>query len=457
MSNNNLTVSSVTATLINSSYLTLNKEDQGLKKYAKLTVGTIAFPVLSVAAIVESAIFGSLAILTKTVQFFLPKTHSVKFDDHILKPLLARSFHTPAMVIVAATRTFTNWKPETRARIDAAIVNKATELHSSRPISILRRIHINGLSIDPAPQAEPTTQKTDLAPPNSTLVPPKTTDWKKVAKVVAVGVVVLVVVGFAAYKTHQYVTANRLAETVEKTLPERARPPAPVATAPTANPSATPTAPSLNTTANLRVEKTSEGLEWIIEEEDPANPNAPLWKRMYLKHLFEKPALVPPAPSLSTMPAALPTNTAKDTFAGSYQTGLNWATERFKFLNPGPFADSYQDGLRRSVEREIAASTLRRSFSTPKLNLPFYKGMTLDPTDTTCIKTKKILAIFDYYPKETKANTYLRKFIPAVSLANLWGADKVIENIYRRQLRGIISILFRSSEIIAPIALPYIR
>lgn len=197
---NNLSTSSITGTVINSSYLTLDKKDEGLKKYAKIAAGTIAFPVLSIAATAESLILTLLTTLAKTTQFFLPKTHSVKFDNHVLNPLLARSFYTPAMATVAFTRTFTNWKPATRERIDTAIVSKAAEFHSSKAINTLRTFHFNGFSIEPK-TAEPTPSNPAS---NPTPVAPKSTNWKKYALMGAGTILGLVI----AYKTYTYLTAN---------------------------------------------------------------------------------------------------------------------------------------------------------------------------------------------------------------------------------------------------------
>lgn len=213
MSNNSLSISCVSGEIINSSYLTLNQEDQGVKKYAKLIAGTMAFPVLSVAAMAESVVFALLTTLAKTAQFLFPKTHSVKLDKYILNPLFARSVYAPAMIAVAFTRIFTNWRPETRARIDAAIVNKAADFHSSRPITFLRTVHFNGLSKAPeAPKAEPTIQD-----PSPTPVKPKTTDWKRVGKYALLGVVTVATL----YIAWKYLKANTEAQKLPPAEPEK--------------------------------------------------------------------------------------------------------------------------------------------------------------------------------------------------------------------------------------------
>lgn len=125
--------------------LRVNEENGKIMTVAKLSAATVAAPVMTVAALGEAVVRNVLLIMVKTLNFFIPKQFTHKFDRNVLEPMRAQAFFSAVNVVASATKLVTNFLGTAKqAKFEQSIVNGLNKTYYNRVTNGITNLHING-------------------------------------------------------------------------------------------------------------------------------------------------------------------------------------------------------------------------------------------------------------------------------------------------------------------------
>lgn len=128
-------------------YLIINEDDAGLGKFIKLGLGVVAFPLLALAGLVETAVRSVFLLLAKMVQFFMPKDSGASkwMNENIMDPLIHQISITAKYVTFAGYFVVGNVLSNETSLSVADTINEAFEnLPTTGFFQGFKNIHING-------------------------------------------------------------------------------------------------------------------------------------------------------------------------------------------------------------------------------------------------------------------------------------------------------------------------
>lgn len=135
---------------------TVKNEDSNVKKYAKLTAGTVAFASLAIVGTVESFVRAFVAALVKTVTFFVPKQYAKKIDEKVVAPLFNHVKITIEHTVKAGASTLTRFMSnQKQLSAKKAIEKKINTSFNSKFMNGVRNIHVNGFRAPEVKLAQP--------------------------------------------------------------------------------------------------------------------------------------------------------------------------------------------------------------------------------------------------------------------------------------------------------------